>query len=204
MRKIGLWLIALSLLAFIAGVGVVLNPFQPESVPVPPAPAAPSEAQRQREVILYFAESQPPFLSPELGRVAEFSTEEQGIFAVVRALAAGSQQQRFAVLPAQAVLLNVEIVDGVARLDFNQALLTFHPGGSSSELLTVRALINTLAANFPQIRELVLLVDGKPLETLRGHIDLRRPVVADFSLVRQEAQLPVTAPLPQDAGEQIE
>jgi len=50
-------------------------------------------------------------------------------------------------------------------------------------LLTVYALANTVAVNFPHLRQLRILVEGAAVETLKGHVDLRQPLVPDFSLV---------------------
>jgi len=53
-----------------------------------------------------------------------------------------------------------------------------------SELLTVQALANTLAANFPHIRQIRILIEGEPVQTLKGHVDLRGPIAAEFSPAR--------------------
>jgi hypothetical protein len=53
--------------------------------------------------------------------------------------------------------------------------------------LTAYGLANTLVVNFPHIRQVRLLVEGRPLETLKGHVDLREPLPADFSLARPVA-----------------
>jgi hypothetical protein len=47
-------------------------------------------------------------------------------------------------------------------------------------LLTVYGVANTLAVNFPHLRQVRFLVAGQDVETLRGHVDLRAPVPADF------------------------
>ncbi len=50
-----------------------------------------------------------------------------------------------------------------------------HPSSIESEDLTLRALIATLHANFPQVEEVRFLVDGQTRDTLAGHADLTRP-----------------------------
>ena len=194
MKRIVIWLLLLSLLAFLAGVAVVLNPFKQtqssSSQSNAPTVAVAEAPEVQREVILYFGDTESSFLIQELRSIDECFSDDECIFALVRALISGPVADTVPVLPEQALLLGVQITEGTARLNFNRALINRHPGGSSSELLTVHALVNTLAANFPHIRELVVLVEGQPIETLRGHVDLRQPIVADFSLVRQETEIP--------------
>jgi hypothetical protein len=109
---------------------------------------------------------------------------------VVQALVNGPVSDLLPVLPAQAVVRGVAVDGGTAVIDFSSDLVSAHPGGSSSELLTIYSLANSLAANFPHIRQLRILVDGEPVESLKGHVDLSRPVQSDFSFSRppDEAQ----------------
>ena len=47
-----------------------------------------------------------------------------------------------------------------------------HASGIEAEDLTLRAIIATLHANFPEIVQVRFLVDGQPRDTLAGHADL--------------------------------
>jgi hypothetical protein len=71
------------------------------------------------------------------------------------------------------------------NVDFSQELISAHPGGTQSELLTIYGLADTLAVNFPHLRQMRVLVDGVPVATLKGHVDLRQPISPDFSLVEE-------------------
>ena len=72
---------------------------------------------------------------------------------------------------------------GEAFVDLSREVVTAHPGGSINELLTVYALVNALTANLPAVTTVQLLVDGRELDTLAGHVDLRRPLVKNLSWV---------------------
>lgn len=61
----------------------------------------------------------------------------------------------------------------LAVLDLNGQLAEGHRSGIMVEDFTVLSLIDTLAANFPQLEQVEFLVDGKERETLAGHADLR-------------------------------
>ena len=76
-------------------------------------------------------------------------------------------------LPSDTVLLDV-FFDGGGELalNFSDDLRTDHPGGSAAELATVRCLVGTIAANFPAIDRVRVLVDGEAVGTLGGHADL--------------------------------
>jgi hypothetical protein len=73
---------------------------------------------------------------------------------------------------------------GDAFVDLSAELSTNHPGGSSLELLTVAAIVNAVTANLPAVRRVQILVDGQEVDTLAGHVDLRRPLERDTSVVR--------------------
>ena len=54
-----------------------------------------------------------------------------------------------------------------------------HPG-SLDEIFTVYSIVNTLTDNLPAIAAVQLLVDGRQVDTLAGHVDVRRPVAKDL------------------------
>jgi hypothetical protein len=64
---------------------------------------------------------------------------------------------------------------GEAFVDLSREVSTAHPGGTINELLTVYTLVNALTTNLPAVTAVQVLVDGKSVETLSGHVDLRRP-----------------------------
>ena len=82
---------------------------------------------------------------------------------------------------------------GDAFVDLSAELARAHPGGSLTEMLTVYSLVNAVTANLPAVRRVQLLVDGHEVDTLAGHVDIRRPLMPDTSLVR-EATTGVPAP----------
>lgn len=73
---------------------------------------------------------------------------------------------------------------GVAFVDLSREVATGHTGGTVSELLTVYTIVNALTMNLPAITTVQVLVDGKEVETLAGHIDLRRPLARNLDLVQ--------------------
>ena len=74
---------------------------------------------------------------------------------------------------------------GDAFVDLSADVSSQHPGGSFTELLTVYAIVNAITANLPTIQRVQILIDGKEAETLAGHVDLRRPLIRDVTLVRE-------------------
>ena len=173
-----LGLAAVFAFAFWAGKVNLFAPTSPELAPTPTEPPV------MREIILYFSDPQAEFLVTESREIVECGSDLECVRAVVEELILGSREGLIAVLPPQAKLLAVEVEGQSAVLDFSRDLITRHPGGSISELLTVHALANTVAVNFPHLRQVRILVAGEAVETLKGHVDVRAPIAADFRLTR--------------------
>lgn len=83
---------------------------------------------------------------------------------------------------------------GDAFVDLSSELSTGHPGGSLAELLTVHAIVNAVTANLPAIQRVQILIDGREVDTIAGHIDIRRPLVRDVSLLRDEGETSTVKP----------
>ena len=79
---------------------------------------------------------------------------------------------------------------GDAFVDLSTEVASEHAGGSATELLTVYAIVNAVTANLPAVQRVQILVDGREVDTLAGHVDLRRPLERDLSLVREAAPAP--------------
>ncbi len=69
--------------------------------------------------------------------------------------------------------------EGVAFVDLSAEAGGAHPG-SLDEIFTVYSIVNTLTDNLPAIAAVQLLVDGRQVDTLAGHVDVRRPVAKDL------------------------
>ena len=65
---------------------------------------------------------------------------------------------------------------GDAYVDLTAEASTAHTGGSLDELFSVYAIVNLLTSNLPAISRVQILVDGKEVDSLAGHIDLRHPL----------------------------
>jgi germination protein M len=70
-----------------------------------------------------------------------------------------------------------------AFVDLDAAVRTNHPGGSMNELFTVYTIVNALTTNLPELQSVQLLIDGREVDTLAGHVDLRRPLRKNESLI---------------------
>ncbi len=73
---------------------------------------------------------------------------------------------------------------GDAFVDLSREVSMGHSGGSLEELFTVYAIVNALTTNVPDITAVQILVEGREVDTLAGHVDLRHPLGKNLEWVQ--------------------
>ena len=73
-----------------------------------------------------------------------------------------------------------------AFVDLSSEARTKHTGGALDELFTIYAIVDAVTVNLPAITRVQILVDGKEVDTLAGHVDLRHPLEKNLQWVRME------------------
>lgn len=184
-----LLLLACLALLLVAG-GLLLRSHLGSSPPVKPLPPpAPETPPQLREVILYFGAPDGTHLIAQSRELRDCPDEQQCLRSTLQALIDGPIGDGDPILPRHTELRGISQDDqGLTTVDFSRELVAGHPGGSMSELLSVYAVVDSLAVNYPYIRQVRFLVEGRPVETLKGHVDLRQPLTPDFSLTRPPAE----------------
>jgi spore germination protein GerM len=138
-------------------------------------------------VTLFFQLPDGESLQGETRRIFLTETVTDQARQTVKELIEGPRTDLVATFPQGAEVREVFLTqDGTAYVDFSQSLVDLHPGGSSGEIDTVFSLVDTLTFNFPEIKRVKILVEGEERATLKEHLDLTRPYVADMSLVAQK------------------
>jgi spore germination protein GerM len=126
---------------------------------------------------LWFASRQEDALVLERRRVPLSQTLVDRVKASLQELIAGPKGNALRTVPAEAKIREVFMDDqGTAYVDFSEALSQAHPGGPWAEMLTLRSIMQTLVANVPEIKRVQILIEGREVETLAGHMDIRRPL----------------------------
>lgn len=139
----------------------------------------------KKVVSLYFADADNSFLKSEQRKIFRSSDPAESGREIIEALIKGPEGGLGKTIPGETLLLAFHVSkDGFAYADFNEAIREKHPGGSSSELLTVYSIVNSLTMNIPEIKRVKITIDGREAITLAGHIDLRFPFKADAALVK--------------------
>jgi hypothetical protein len=73
-----------------------------------------------------------------------------------------------------------------AFVDLSAEARTKHTGGALDELFTIYAIVDAITVNLPVISRVQILVEGKEVDTLAGHVDLRHPLEKNLKWVKTE------------------
>jgi spore germination protein GerM len=182
---IAIGVVALALLAW--GVTAMLERLtQPDAPAVATTPPADTAETPHIAATLFYASAEGDALIPVQRDVplAE-DIEAQGREILVSQLQAAPEPY-VSPVPSGTTLRAFYVTErGDAFVDLSREVTTAHPGGSLTELLTVHAIVNAVTANLPAVQRVQIMVDGKEVDTIAGHVDVRRPLTRDNSLVRE-------------------
>ena len=143
---------------------------------------------REKKVIaLYFSDQEGEHLVGEKREILKREDVAEEAKDAINGLIKGPRGKLIPTLPPQTKLLGLELGEnGVAKVNFDKALSKRHPGGSSAEIMTVYSIVNSLTLNFPRIKRVQILIEGKAAETIAGHLSLGRPIPPKPDLIRRQ------------------
>ena len=148
-------------------------------------PAAPV---RKITATLFFVAEDGMALAPVQREVPFGESVAEQARAIVEAQLAPVAPQVSAI-PAGVVLRDVFVTErGDAFVDLSGDVTSKHPGGSLNEIFTVYSIVNALTVNLPAVTRVQILVDGKEVDTLAGHVDLRHPLAKSLEWVVHDTQ----------------
>lgn len=204
-------LVALSLLVSGCGINTAQKPEDqaapnPVSDSTQPIPAAPTENQQpsasdpnanppssnqqpdlsakpiqtKTTLTLYFGDQQAEYLVPEFREITKGSETLEA--AIITELIKGPQKSELSrTIPKEAKLLSVNVINGVAYVNFSKELQTKHWGGSAGETMTVYSIVNSLGV-LPGIQKVQFLIEGDKQESIFGHMDTSSPIAPNWDL----------------------
>ena len=158
------------------------------TTPAPPT-AATTDAAAQRKITatVYFVGPDGLSLVPAQREVPFGEPVVEQARRIIEAQLSVSAAPLLSAVPAGTTLRALYLSDrGDAFVDLSADVTTKHTGGSMDEILTVYTIVNALTVNLPAITRVQILVDGKEVDTLAGHVDLRNPLAKNLAWVTTE------------------
>lgn len=189
-RRVSLpWLAAGIALGGLLLAGGVLFLLQPQKGDLPRWLATglgtpPAETGSPLGTVLYFATPEGT-LAPETRLITHrgLDTVKQAKEVLAELIKGPQGETLLPVLPGGTKVRSLHLTpEGECYLDLSREVREGLPGGVLTESLAVEAIVQSLTANFPEIRQVQILIGGMEAETLSGHVDLSHPFVPPSAL----------------------
>jgi len=102
--------------------------------------------------------------------------------AIIALISTKPQNAKYAdVVPIGTKLLGLKVENGLATVNFSKDIAQ-RGQGSYEELMLTYAIVNTLT-EFPEIKKVQILVEGKKVASFNGHMDLEDPLTRNSTLL---------------------
>ena len=150
---------------------------------VAPTQAAPASAGRKIKAQLFYVSDDGMRLVAVEREVPYAELAADQAREILNAQVAPAAAPLVSAIPTGTVLRALFLTEnGQAYVDLSRDVAASHPGGSLNEMLTIYTIVDALTFNMPAVTSVQLLVDGKEVDTLAGHVDLRRPLSKSVQL----------------------
>jgi spore germination protein GerM len=148
--------------------------------------AGPGAAEARRiTATLFFVSPDAQSLTAVTRDIPYGATPTEQARHIVEAQLGEPPASHFSPLPRGTTLKGVFISEtGEAFVDLSPEAAVNHSGGSLAELLTVYSIVNAITVSLPSVRAVQILIDGREVETLAGHVDLRHPLPQNTTWVK--------------------
>ena len=158
------------------------------SGPAATAPLAQTTADaRKITATLYFVSEDGMSLVGVQREVAFGETVFEQAKQIVTAQLAAGPAPLVSAIPPSTTLRAIYLTErGDAFVDLSATARTAHTGGALDELFTVYSIVNALTTNLPAVKRVQILIEGKEVDTLAGHVDLRHPLQKNLKWVRTD------------------
>ncbi len=170
--------IIVAVITFLTGAFIIIK--YPEKVSRQYHPRQKPAAEAAREVNLYLSDEEGLQLKAIKQKITKAPLEAELKETVVALIKDPSRT-----IPEGTRLLGISVKEGTAFVDFSSEIMKNHPGGSSGETQTIYSIVDTVTLNFPKVKEVQILVEGKAEETLAGHIDISLPLGPDRDIIKK-------------------
>ena len=197
--QVGISIATLTVSIVILTIFISCDSKQPDPTPVPPpSPIVISEpVQTQiQKCTLFFFDTNSLRLAGEERELALSQDITERLKQTISELLSDSISGLYQTIPQGTLLYAVYVDDqSTAYLDFSHHLKDEHIGGTTSEALTIAAILRTVKINFPEeIRKVQILIEGLETDTIGGHVDISKPLNLSLDLEVVSRQAALTEP----------
>ncbi|MGB3346401.1 MAG: GerMN domain-containing protein [Candidatus Humimicrobiia bacterium] len=130
-------------------------------------------------ILIYFSDDQAEYMK---GEYRTISNDDPVKNAVNELLKGPNSANLYALIPEGTKLLNAEIKNNIAYVDFSTDILEGVAGGSTLQRFIIYTIVNTLT-EIDEVDAVQILIDGKNVKTF-GDFDISTPLYRDINMIR--------------------
>jgi germination protein M len=194
--RLRLWLlVGLSLVVFVGAFwlvvaklpGLLMGPRNGAPAQSSAPTTAPAADIRRIRVSLFYVSDTGLELVPVRREIAYGATPSEHARHIVEAQIQTPPPGFASAIPEGTTLRTVYLApNGVAFVDLGPEIVANHRGGSLDEALAVYAIVNALTTGMDTtVTSVQILINGKQVDTLAGHIDLRQPLTRSLDWIQK-------------------
>ncbi len=140
----------------------------------------------EKEITLYFADSQAMYMVPEKRSVLVKKDIEDAEFyrIILEELIKGpGSENLYRTIPEEVKVEYIEVEGDLLKVDFSEEMHTKHWRGAAGEAMTVNSIANTMT-EFETIKRVMPTVDGGPLSI--EHMVVEEPLTRNDSIIYRQ------------------
>ena len=178
-RRIGIDIIVPFVLLAIVFGGLFWQKYRQATI-LPDLPPAQQGDAAVRKVILFFADHEGKLVR-EARETERCNDSADCARSLLEELFSGPVGDYDDLLPEWTSIRSVSLDATTAIIDLDKLFPDNIPSGSSSEMLAVYSIVNTICVNLPEVSQVRIMIEGNPQSRLK-HLDLSEPLEPDYSL----------------------
>jgi len=132
-----------------------------------------SVAEKSDTLKVYYANEDGTKLVSEVN-IKKVPGEDKYMTVMKKLIAGTNEKGAVSMIPKGTKLRGIKVEKNIAYVDFSKELVKKFNGGSDGEIMLVGTIVNTLT-EFPEIKAVQILVEGKQVDTIAGHMDTSEP-----------------------------
>lgn len=137
------------------------------------------------KVELYFSDENAMGLCKE-ERYIEVNEKQSVEMRIVEELIKGPENEKLVKdIPEETKINDIKTENGICYVDLSKEFISKHNGGSTGELLTIYAIVNSLT-ELDYVKQVQFLIDGVKETSLAGHVDFSKTFERDESRINKD------------------
>lgn len=146
-------------------------------------PVISPDKTEKAEVTLYFSDEMAMGLCSEK-RVIEVNQNQTIENQIVEQLIKGPENSKlYQTVPSETKIKNIKTEESICYVDLSKEFVTKHSGGSTSEMLTIYSIVNSLT-ELDNVTKVQFLIEGQKEDMFKGHLDFSKPFERNEEIIQ--------------------